>query len=78
MNHILFDTGSVVNLMPIKLLKAIGVNLKKADGIVISTDTNAPARIAYYADLTIRVAGVHCGLRVYTLLAKYRPNYPVL
>ena len=63
-NHILVDAGLVVNLMPIKLLKASGANLKKADGMVIRTATNALARIAHYADLRITVAGVPCDLRV--------------
>jgi len=76
--HILVDAGSVVNLMPIKLLKAVGANLKKAKGMVIPTATNALARIAYFADLRITVAGVPCDLRVYALPAEYSPTYPML
>ena len=76
--HILVDTGSVVNLMPIKLLKSIGANLKKANGMVIRTATNALARIAYFADLRITVAGVPCDLRIYALPVEYSPTYPML
>jgi len=76
--HILVDAGSVVNLMPIKLLRAIGANLRKANGMVIRTATNALARIAYCADLRITVAGVPCDLRVYALPDEYSPTYPML
>ena len=76
--HILVDAGSVVNLMPIKLLKSIGGNLKKANGMVVRTATNALARIAYFADLRITVAGIPCDLSVYALPAEYSPTYPML
>jgi len=76
--HILVDAGSVVNLMPIKLLRSIGANLRRANGMVIRTATNALARIAYCADLIITVAGVPCNLRVYALPDEYSPTYPML
>jgi hypothetical protein len=76
--RILVDAGSVVNLMPIKVLKAVGATLNKTSGMVIRTATNALARIAYYADLCITVAGVPCDLRVYALPSEYSPTYPML
>jgi len=76
--RILVDAGSVVNLMPIKVLKAVGATLNKTSGMVIRTATNALARIAYYADLRVTVAGVPCDLRVYALPSEYSPTYPML
>ena len=46
--------------------------------MVIRTATNALARIAYFADLRITVAGVPCDLCVYALPAEYSPTYPML
>jgi len=68
----------VVNLMPIKLSKAIGANLKWANGMVIRIATNALARIAYWAHLRIKVAGVPCDLCVYALPDQYSPTYSML
>ncbi|RPA90538.1 hypothetical protein L873DRAFT_433031 [Choiromyces venosus 120613-1] len=76
--RILVDASSVVNLMPIKLLKAIGAKMMRTNGMVIRTATNALARIAHCADLRIIVAGVPCDLRVYALPAEYSPTYPML
>jgi len=76
--HILVDTGSVVNLMPGKLMKTIGVKLMKTNGMVIRTATNALAKITHYADLRITIAGVPCDLRIYALPVKYTPTYPML
>ncbi|RPA91059.1 hypothetical protein L873DRAFT_1820083 [Choiromyces venosus 120613-1] len=76
--RILLDAGSVVNLMPIKVLRAIGAKMMRTNGMVICTATNALARIAHCADLHITVAGVPCDLRVYALPAEYSPNYPML
>ncbi|RPA89718.1 hypothetical protein L873DRAFT_593512 [Choiromyces venosus 120613-1] len=76
--RILVDAGSVLNLMPIKVLRAIGAKMMRTNGMVIRTATNALARIAHCADLRITVAGVPCDLRVYTLPAEYSPTYPML
>ncbi|RPA95357.1 hypothetical protein L873DRAFT_1813062 [Choiromyces venosus 120613-1] len=76
--RILVDAGSVVNLMPIKVLRAIGAKMMRTNGMVIGTATNALARIAHCADLCITVAGVPCDLRVYALPAEYSPTYPML
>ncbi|RPA88338.1 hypothetical protein L873DRAFT_77493 [Choiromyces venosus 120613-1] len=76
--HILVDAGLVVNLMPVKLLKSIGARLTKTNDMVIRTATNALARIDYFADRRIIVAGVPCDLRVYALPAEYSPTYPML
>ncbi|KAG0138077.1 hypothetical protein HOY82DRAFT_596726 [Tuber indicum] len=76
--RILVDARSVVNLMAIKVLKAVGAKLIKTDGMVIPTATNALARIAYYADIRITIGGVPCDLRVYALPAEYSPTYSML
>ena len=76
--RILVDAGSVVNLMPIHLLRFIGANLRKAGGMVIRTATNALAKIAYCADVRITIADVACDLRVYALPDEYKPTYPLL
>jgi len=77
-SRILVDAGSVVNLMPIHLLRFIGAKLCKAGGMVIWTATNALAKIAYCADVRITIAGVLCDLRVYALPEEYKPTYPLL
>jgi len=69
--HILVVAGSVVNLIPIKVLRAIGVNLRNANGMLIHIATNALGRIAYCADWSITVAAVPCDFCVYTLLDEY-------
>jgi len=76
--HILVDAGSVVNLMPVKLIKTIGAKLMKTNGMVIRTATNALAKITHYADLRITIAGVPCDLRIYALPVEYTPTYPML
>ena len=77
-SRILVDAGSVINLMPIHLLKFIGAKLRKAGGMVIRTATNALAKIAYCADIRITIADVPCDLRVYSLPEEYKPTYPLL
>ncbi|RPB01520.1 hypothetical protein L873DRAFT_1788206 [Choiromyces venosus 120613-1] len=77
-SKILVDAGSVVNLMPIHLLRFIGAKLRKAGGMVIRTATNALAKIAFCADIRITVASVPCDLRVYALPEEYKPTYPLL
>jgi len=77
-SRILVDAGSVVNLMPIHLLKFIGAKLRKAGGMVIRTVTNALAKIAYCANVRITVTDVACDLRIYTLPEEYKPTYPLL
>src|SRR5207237_7878677 len=77
-SRILVDAGSVVNQMPIHLLRFIGARLRKAGGMVIRTATNALAKIAYCADVRIAVAGVECDLRVYALPEEYKTTYPLL
>ena len=77
-SRILVDAGSVVNLMPIHLLRFIGAKLSKAGGMVIRTATNALAQISYCADIRITIAGVACNLRVYALPEEYQPTYPLL
>lgn len=77
-SRILVDAGSVVNLMPIDLLRLIGAKLQKAGGMVIRTATNALAKIAFCADIRIAIADVACDLRVYALPEEYKPTYPLL
>ena len=77
-SRILVDAGSVVNLMPIHLLRFIGAKLRKAGGMVIRTAANALARIAYCADVRITIADVSCDLLVYALPEEYKPTYPLL
>ncbi|KAG0124389.1 hypothetical protein HOY82DRAFT_617744 [Tuber indicum] len=77
-SRVLVDAGSVVNLMPIHLLRSIGAKLQKAGGMVIRTATNALAEIAHCADIRITVAGVSCDLQVYALPEEYKPTYPLL
>ena len=72
------DAGSVVNLMPIYLLRFIGVKLHKAGWMIIRTATNALAHISYCADILITIAGVACNLRVYALPEEYQLRYPLL
>ena len=76
--RILVDAGSVVNLMPIQVLKTIGAKLMLTNGMVIRTATNALARIADCTDLRITIAGIPYDLRVYALPAEYNPTYPLL
>ena len=61
-SRILVDASSVVNLMPIHLLRFIGARLCKSGGMVIRTATNALARIVYCADVGITIADVSCDL----------------
>jgi len=77
-SRILVNASSVVNLMPIHLLRFIGAKLCKAGGMVIRIATNALAKIAYCADVRITIAGVLCDLRVYALPEEYKPTYPLL
>lgn len=77
-SRILVDAGSVVNLMPIHLLRFIGARMRKAGGMVIRTAKNALAQIAYCADMRITIAYVSCDLCVYTLPGEYKPTYPLL
>ncbi|RPA89675.1 hypothetical protein L873DRAFT_616885 [Choiromyces venosus 120613-1] len=77
-SRILVDAGSVVNLMPIRLLRFMGAKLQRSGGMVIRTATNALAKIAYCADLRVTVAGVPCDLRIYALPDEYKPTYPML
>ena len=77
-SRILVDAGSVVNLMPIQLLKLIGAKLQRAGRMVIQTATNALAKISYCADVRITIADVACDLRIYALPEEYKPTYPVL
>jgi len=62
--RILVDAGSVVNLMPIDLLRIIGAKLRKAGGMVIQMATNALAKISYCANVGITIAGVSCDLGI--------------
>lgn len=75
---VLVDAGSVVNLMPIHLLRLIGANPQKARGMVIHTASNAFAKITFCADVLIAIANVACDLRVYALPQEYKPTYPML
>jgi len=75
-SRILVDAGSVVNLMPIHLLRFIGAKVWKAGGMVIRTATHALAKISYCVDVRITIAGVSCDLRVYALPEEYKPTYP--
>jgi len=77
-SRILVDAGSVVNLMPIHLLRLIGAKRQKAGGMVIRTATNALAKVAFCADIRIAIAEVACDLRVYALPEEYKPTYPLL
>jgi hypothetical protein len=77
-SRILVDAGSVVNLMPIHLLRYIGAKLQKSGGMVIRTATNALAKITYCADVRIIIADVACDLRIYALPEEYKPTYPLL
>ncbi|KAG0128250.1 hypothetical protein HOY82DRAFT_612196 [Tuber indicum] len=77
-SRILVDAGSVVNLMPIHLLRSMGVRLQKAGGMVIRTATNSLAKIACCADVRITIADIPCDLRVYALPEEYQPTYPML
>jgi len=77
-SRILVDAGSVVNLMPIHLLRFIGAKLRKAGGMVIRTATNGLAKISYFTDGHITIGGVSCDLRVYALSEEYKPTYPLL
>jgi len=77
-SRILVDAGSVLNLMPIHLLRFVSTKVRRAGGMVIRTATNAVAKIAYCADICIPVAGVACNLRVYALPEEYKPTYPLL
>ncbi|KAG0135427.1 hypothetical protein HOY82DRAFT_536723 [Tuber indicum] len=75
---ILVDAGSVVNLMPIRLLRSMGAKLKRAEGMVIRTATNALAKISYCTDVRVTIARVPCDLRIYALPDEYKPTYPML
>ncbi|KAG0135514.1 hypothetical protein HOY82DRAFT_536688 [Tuber indicum] len=77
-SRILVDAGSIVNLMPIHLLRSMGVRLQKAGGMVIRTATNSVAKIAYCTDVRITIADIPCDLRVYALPEEYKPTYPML
>ncbi|KAG0134930.1 hypothetical protein HOY82DRAFT_601806 [Tuber indicum] len=76
--RILVDAGSVVNLIPIRLLRYMKARLQRSGGMVIHTATNALAKISYCADIRVTVARVSCDLRVYALPAEYTPTYPML
>ena len=77
-SRILVDTGSVINLMPIHLLRFIGAKLQKVGGMAIQTAINALAKIFDCADVRITVADVSCDLRIYGLPEEYKPTYPLL
>ena len=77
-SRILVDAGSVVNLMPIDLLRFVGTKLRRAGDILIRTAMKALAKIAYCADIGITIGGVACNLRVYALPEEYKPTYPLL
>jgi len=76
--RILVDAGSVVNLMPIHPLEYTCAKLRKAEGMVIRTATNALAKLAYYADIRITIANVEWDLRVYAVPREFKPTYPLL
>lgn len=64
---ILIDGGAVVNLMPEKVARKLGLTLQENDDIVIRTATNEIRSIRYCTFFDIDIAGVVAHIRAYVM-----------
>jgi len=78
LKHVLVDGGSVVNLAPISVLRAMQATLFRTQELTIRTATSSLVEIEFYADLDIEVASVVVHLRVYSIPAVCEPTFGLL
>jgi len=76
--HVLIDAGSVVNLAPISVLRAMGATLIPTKDLVIRTAASNLVPLDFYADLRVDVASVITSLRVFAMPASCEPTYGLL
>lgn len=77
-SRVLLDAGSVVNLAPIPVFRALGAPLHRTKHLVIRTAASNLIPLEYYADLNIEVASVVEPMRVFAMPVTCEPTYGLL
>ena len=77
-DHVLSDAGSVVNLAPISVPRAIGTLLMPTKDLVIRFAASKLVPWDFYTDLKVDVASVVTTLRVFAMPESCEPIYGLL